>query len=285
VTRAIHRAGPRAQGPFVALNCGAIPEHLQESELFGHEKGAFTGATGSRRGLFEQAQGGTLFLDEIGELSAGAQVRLLRVLQDGTLMRIGATRAIEVDVRVISATHRDLRQMVARGTFREDLYYRLIVYPIHVPPLRERAGDIPRLVAHFLHKYAADVPRPVEGIAADAREILERYAWPGNVRELENVIHRAMLLAGGGRITLECLPEFVRRLEAPSVSRDTDETDPSLDESTRLSLAEAERRAIERALEACGGNVTRAAKRLGIARATIYRKMARLGLIARPIDE
>ena len=285
VTRAIHRAGPRAQGPFVALNCGAIPEHLQESELFGHEKGAFTGATGARRGLFEQAQGGTLFLDEIGELSAGAQVRLLRVLQDGTLQRIGATRAIEVDVRVISATHRDLRQMVARGTFREDLYYRLIVYPIHVPPLRERAGDIPRLVAHFLHKYAADVPRPVEGVAADARETLERYRWPGNVRELENVIHRAMLLAGGGRITLECLPEFVRRLDAPTVSRDTDETDPSLDESTRLSLADAERRAIERALEASGGNVTRAAKRLGIARATIYRKMARLGLLARPIDE
>ncbi len=285
VTRAIHRAGPRAQGPFVALNCGAIPEHLQESELFGHEKGAFTGAAGVRRGLFEQAQGGTLFLDEVGELSAGAQVRLLRVLQDGTLQRIGGSRSIEVVVRVISATHRDLRQMVGRGTFREDLYYRLIVYPIHVPPLRERAGDIPRLVAHFLHKYAADVPRPVEGIAPEAKESLEHYRWPGNVRELENVIHRAMLLANGRAITRDCLPDAVRTQDAIGVSWDTDETDMSLDETTRLSLADAERRAIERALDASGGNVTRAARRLGIARATIYRKMARLGVNARRIDE
>jgi transcriptional regulator with PAS, ATPase and Fis domain len=281
VTRAIHRAGPRAQAPFVALNCGAIPEHLQESELFGHEKGAFTGAAAVRRGLFEQAQGGTLFLDEIGELSAGAQVRLLRVLQEGTLVRIGGARPIDVDVRVISATHRDLRQMVGRGTFREDLYYRLIVYPIHVPPLRERPGDIPRLTAHFLNKYAGDVEHLVEGVSDEAQEMLERYRWPGNVRELENVIHRAMLLAGGGVITLDCLPESLRNGEARTVSRDTDETEASLDESTRLSLADAERRAIERALDASGGNVTRAAKRLGIARATIYRKMGRLGVLSR----
>jgi DNA-binding NtrC family response regulator len=283
VTRAIHRAGPRAAAPFVALNCGAIPESLQESELFGHEKGAFTGAMGTRRGKFEQAQGGTLFLDEVGELSAGAQVRLLRVLQEGTLQRVGGDRAVEVDVRIVSATHRDLRQMVARGTFREDLYYRLIVYPIHVPPLREREGDVPRLVAHFLEKYARDVEHAVQGLSPEAQAALERYSWPGNVRELENVIHRAMLLATDGLITVSCLPETLRGTRE-TVDTD-DETQLSLDEPARLSLAEAERRAIERALDASGGNVTRAAKRLGIARATIYRKMARLGVDGRRTSE
>lgn len=278
VTRAIHRAGPRASGPFVAVNCGAIPEHLQESELFGHEKGAFTGATGMRQGLFEQAQGGTLFLDEVGELSAGAQVRLLRVLQDGVLQRIGGNRPIDVDVRVISATHRDLRQMVATGAFREDLYYRLIVYPIFVPPLRERGGDIPRLAAHFLERYADDVVHPVTGFTPQAGQRLEEYPWPGNVRELENVVHRAMLLAIGGLITHDCLPPSILGTVSSDETGSSAETEVSHHGTGRLSLAEAERQAIERALDASGGNVTRAARRLGIARATIYRKMARLGV-------
>lgn len=281
VTRAIHRAGPRATAPFVAINCGAIPEHLQESELFGHDKGAFTGATGTRRGLFEQAQNGTLFLDEIGELSAAAQVRLLRVLQDGTLTRVGGSQTIEVDVRIISATHRDLREMVANGTFREDLYYRLIVYPIHVPPLRERVGDIPRLAAHFLHKYAVDVDHPVDSFTPSAMKVLGEYPWPGNVRELENVVHRAMLLANDGMITEDCLPAVIHAGVSENVSESSHEAELSHGETGRLSLAQAEKRAIERALDVSGGNVTRAAKRLGIARATIYRKMARLGVSAR----
>ncbi len=278
VTRAIHRAGPRASGPFVALNCGAIPEHLQESELFGHERGAFTGATSTRSGRFEQAQGGTLFLDEVGELSAGAQVRLLRVIQDGTFTRIGGTDQIKSDVRIISATHRDLRQMVSRGEFREDLYYRLIVYPIQVPPLRERGSDIRRLVAHMVAKYGADVDHAVEGLTPEAFSFIDSYRWPGNVRELENVVHRAMLLAAGGLITVDCLPEHIRGGVSPSRGGIPDETHASQGETAKLSLADAEKRAIERALEASGGNVTRAAKRLGIARATIYRKMQKLGV-------
>lgn len=278
VTRAIHRAGPRASAPFVAINCGAIPEHLQDSELFGHEKGAFTGATVARAGRFEQAQGGTLFLDEVGELSAGAQVRLLRVLQDGTFARVGGSDPVHSDVRIISATHRDLKQMVARGEFREDLYYRLIVYPIHVPPLRERGSDVRRLVAHMIEKFGADVGHPVEGLTPEAFHCVETYVWPGNVRELENVVHRAMLLASGGLITKDCLPANIRgEGEERAVSVHPHDT-LSQPETTKLSLADAEKHAIERALEASGGNVTKAAKRLGIARATIYRKMQRLGV-------
>lgn len=277
VTRAIHRAGPRASAPFVAINCGAIPEHLQESELFGHEQGAFTGATSTRAGRFEQAQGGTLFLDEVGELSAGAQVRLLRVLQDGTFMRVGGTDGVQADVRIISATHRDLKQMVADGEFREDLYYRLIVYPIFVPALRDRGSDIRRLVAHMIEKFGPDVGHPVEGLTPEAFDCVEGYAWPGNVRELENVVHRAMLLASGGLISKDCLPESIRGdvVERP-VARHGDAV--LADETPKLSLADAEKHAIQRALEASGGNVTKAAKRLGIARATIYRKMQRLGV-------
>jgi Nif-specific regulatory protein len=276
VTRAIHRAGPRASSPFVAINCGAIPEHLQESELFGHERGAFTGATASRTGRFEQAQGGTLFLDEVGELSAGAQVRLLRVLQDGTFTRVGGTDAMQSDVRIISATHRDLKAMVAAGEFREDLYYRLIVYPIHVPALRERGSDIRRLVAHMIHKFGPDVGHPVEGLTPEAFDCVECYAWPGNVRELENVVHRAMLLASGGLITKDCLPAAIRGDEEPRAT--VPRVEDLAPDPTKLSLADAEKHAIERALEAAGGNVTRAAKKLGIARATIYRKMQRLGV-------
>ncbi len=278
VTRAIHRAGPRASAPFVAINCGAIPEELQESELFGHEQGAFTGATSARAGRFEQAQGGTLFLDEVGELSAGAQVRLLRVLQDGTFMRVGGSDGVHSDVRIISATHRDLKRMVAAGEFREDLYYRLIVYPILVPALRERGSDIRRLVAHMIEKFGPDVGHPVEGLTPEAFTCVERYGWPGNVRELENVVHRAMLLASGGLITKACLPEQIRGdvVEPASGAHPGDPL--ASGETTKLSLADAEKHAIQRALEASSGNVTKAARRLGIARATIYRKMQRLGV-------
>ena len=193
-------------------------------------------------------------------------------------MRIGGSDAIHSDVRIISATHRDLRQMVSRGEFREDLYYRLVVYPIHVPPLRGRGSDVRRLVAHMIDKFGADVDHPVQGLTAEAFECVERYPWPGNVRELENVVHRAMLLASGGLITKDCLPGHIRGdVEARDSAVHYNGT-PTQPESTKLSLADAEKDAIERALEASNGNVTKAARRLGIARATIYRKMLRLGV-------
>ncbi len=273
VTRAIHRAGPRAAAPFVAINCGAIPDELQEIELFGTEPGA--DAT-ERVGRLEHAHGGTLFLDEVGELSAGAQVRLLRVLQDGVFTRVGGTNPISCDVRIISATHRDVQSLVADGSFREDLYYRLIVYPILMPPLRERGGDVGRLVAHMVEKFAPDVGHSVGGLSPEAFECIERYAWPGNVRELENVVHRAMLLAQDGLITKSCLPENIRTGRGLDAAHGANGSGHP--EESKLSLADAEKHAIVRALEVSGGNVTKAARRLGIARATIYRKMQRLGV-------
>ncbi len=261
----------------MAINCGAIPSEAHEGELFGHEPGAATGTKGEHEGRLAQAQGGTLFLDEVGELSPGAQVRLLRVLQDGVFTRLGGTQPIPCDVRIISAAHRDLQAMVGRGDFREDLYYRLIVYSILVPPLRERGGDVGRLVAHMIEKFAPDVGHSVDGLSPEAFDCIERYSWPGNVRELENVVHRAMLLAHDGLITKACLPESIRTGRVADAGNGAPSGASHLNES-ELSLADAERHAIERALEASGGNVTKAAKQLGIARATIYRKMQRLGV-------
>jgi DNA-binding NtrC family response regulator len=273
VARAIHAHGRRRSGPFVAINCAAIPESLQESELFGHERGAFTGAVGVHQGRFEQANGGTLFLDEVGEMSPMTQATLLRTLQERTVRRVGGTHEVPVDVRVICATHRDLEREVRAGRFREDLFFRLVVYPIRVPALRERKADIPLLVAHFLRKYKDDVGRAVTSVSHDFLGAVDAHEWPGNVRELENVVHRAMLASDGGELTLAHLPPDLRErraLAGPGAADGARGGDP--DEI--VPMRELERRAIARALRATGGSVEKAARLLGIGRATLYRRLA-----------
>jgi len=275
VARAIHDSGQRRGGPFVAVNCGAIPQSLQASELFGHERGAFTGAQSQHRGRFEQAIGGTLFLDEVGEMSPSTQTALLRALQERTIQRVGGRTDIAIDARVICATHRKLDELVTAGLFREDLYYRLVVFPIHVPPLRERRSDVPELVAHFLRKLAADTRRTVTSVSPEALEALTSYDWPGNVRELGNVLHRALLCCDGEQIELAHLPQELWRGKHSDVvpSPDADwRSAPSLPDV--FDLATLERRAIERAIAKTGGNITEASRILGIARATLYRKLA-----------
>jgi DNA-binding NtrC family response regulator len=279
VAKAIHYNGPRRAGPFVTLNCGAIPESLQESELFGHEKGSFTGAISSYRGKFEQAHGGTLFLDEVGELSPGVQTRLLRVLQDSQVQHVGGTETIQVDVRFIAATHRDLEQMVRDGEFREDLYYRLAVYPIDIPALRERREDIPVLVAHLVRKHQRSLGTGAITFDRDALDVLCRYDWPGNVRELENTIQRTIVSARRGTVTVSALPpKLVMRsmgLDAPEPAQPV-ETSPG---DAITPMDELERRAIEHALKVLEGNVSLAAERLGLGRATLYRKLAKYGFL------
>ncbi len=269
VAKAIHYGSLRSDGPFVDVNCAAIPEGLQESELFGHEKGAFTGAVSAHPGKFEQANSGTVFLDEVGEMSASAQARLLRVLQERSLQRVGGTRRIDLDVRVISASNRDLEQLAQEGTFRQDLYYRLVVFPIHLPPLRDRRDDVPVLVQHFLDKYAADAGKRITRVAADALEALVRYDWPGNVRELENVVHRSLLVAAGPELALSDLPGGLSGAPPASAIPASGEV---------LSLEELERSAIRAALERYGDNLSDAARQLGIGRSTLYRKIEQYGL-------
>ena len=213
VARALHYNSDRAQNPFVPVNCGAIPENLLESELFGHAKGAFTDAIRTKKGLFEEADGGTLFLDEIGELPAQLQVKLLRVLQDGEIRRIGESKPIQIDVRIVAATVKDLTKEVNEGRFRDDLFYRLNVLPIHIPPLRERKEDIPLLTAHFIKKYSQAMNKNVGGIDSKALEALMNYKWYGNVRELENTIERAIVLADGENIELENLPVEIQNFQ------------------------------------------------------------------------
>jgi two-component system response regulator HydG len=267
VARALHAASPRAGGPFVPVDCGALPESVIESELFGHEKGAFTGAVGAP-GLFRIAGGGTLFLDEIGEVPLSVQARLLRALQHKEVRPVGAGAPVAVDVRFVSATHRDLWSMVEAQRFRADLFYRLDVVRIEIPPLRERREDIPLLVQHFLRKHrGADCP--VEGIEDDALEELVARAWPGNVRELENVIESALALARGDRLRRADLARAGGRRGAPG---------PAPGPGIPLSLDAYERCALERALAEADGDATRAARRLGIGRSTLYRKLARHGL-------
>jgi len=263
--RAIHRLGSRGEGPFVAINCGAIPETLLESELFGHEKGAFTGAHIRRRGRVELAAGGTLFLDEIGELSAPLQVKLLRFLQEHSLERIGGREQIEVDVRVIAATNLDLRQAMQEGRFREDLFYRLGVVVIDMPPLRDRAGDIPLLATTLLERYAGEAKRRIAGFTPQALRALERYSWPGNVRELENRVKRAVIMAEGVKITPADL-----------------DLDSGPAKYECLTLREAresvERELVQRALQRHQGNVSKAAADLGISRPTLYELLEKLGI-------
>ena len=270
VARALHGSSARRTQPFVAVNCSAIPAELFESELFGHEKGAFTGATQARRGHFEEAHGGTLLLDEIADLPARAQTKLLRVLQEQELTRVGGSRSIKVDVRVIAATNRDLPAAVAAGEFREDLYFRLAVIPLRVPALRERREDIPELVQHFLALHARDSGQRVPVFGSSALDTLACYPFPGNVRELRNLVERLVIMNPGARIG----PEQVAAV-LPSAGAAGTPTGPvHLSEAVR----EFERRHIESALEAEAGHMTRAAARLGLERSHLYKKMTQLGM-------
>ena len=265
VARAIHAASPRAARSFVAVDCGAIAEGVLESELFGHARGAFTGAQVARRGLFEEANEGTLFLDEIGDVGSNLQARLLRALQEGTIRRVGANEPVAVDVRVVAATNKDLAQSVKEGRFREDLYYRLNVVSICIPPLRDRREDVPLLAEYFAAKHGrADGA----AISAEARELLVAYDWPGNVRELENVVARALALNPSGVIIPDDLADHVRGLPAPSRGLGLGANVPVHDRPT---LAELERRYAAQVLRETGGNKTRAAEILGIDRKTLYR--------------
>jgi two-component system response regulator AtoC len=270
VARAIHAKSPRSTKPFVAVNCAALPESILESELFGHERGSFTGATGTKRGLFEEANGGTLFLDEIGEISPKMQVQLLRVLQEGEIRRVGASDTIKVDVRVVAATNRDLKAELAAGRFREDLFFRLQVVTVRVPPLRERKGDIPMLVRHFLARHSERLGRPVPRVAPEVIEVLDSYDFPGNVRELSHIVERAMLIAREGVITAADLPgEVTRTWQAGPLAGGGSLAD---DWPT---LSVLERRYIDRVLSRTGNNKTRAAEILGIDRRTLNRMFAR----------
>ncbi|CAN5250349.1 hypothetical protein BH18ACI2_BH18ACI2_05540 [soil metagenome] len=277
----IHYNSQRTARPYIKLNCGAIPETLLETELFGHEKGAFTDARARRRGKFEEADGGTLFLDEIGEMSLQAQVRLLRVLQDGELTRVGGNEVLKMDVRVIAATNIDLERAIEQGTFRRDLFYRLSVFPVRLPPLRERRGDIHPLVIHFLEHYKQNTGRFVPGIAKDALLALIDYDWPGNIRELENAIERAVIIASSRQIEIDDLPEAITRATLEERARTRTERARAAQEGRTLTLEievpstidEIERRAIEATLDYTGGDKTRAARALGIGRKTLYRKL------------
>jgi DNA-binding NtrC family response regulator len=269
IARAIHRQGPRREKPFVAVNPAAVVESLIESELFGHERGAFTGAHQRKLGRFELAQGGTLFLDEIGTLKEELQVKLLRVLQEREIERVGGTHPIKIDVRVIAATNANLKDSVAHGAFREDLYYRLNVVPIEVPPLAQRADDIPLLVEHFVHRYGRECGKTVDGLSPEALAALREYEWPGNVRELQNVIERAVVLAEGPVIQLSDLPLDVLLPKHRERVRTADRL------PLKNATEEFERQIILRVLERVGGNQSEAARILGLHRNTINRVVGR----------
>jgi DNA-binding NtrC family response regulator len=274
VARFIHRGSPRAGGPFVGLNCAALPETLLESELFGHEKGAFTGATAARAGRIEQAAGGVLFLDEVGEMTPAVQAKLLRVLQEREYQRLGGTRPIKADARVVAATNRNLEVALARGEFREDLYYRLRVFEINLPPLRERRQDILPMAEAFLGEIGSAVGRPAAGISRQAHEALMSYPWPGNVRELRNALERATILCDGGLITVEHLPIGVGRPDGKAGRPATDGPFPS----GGVNLEVVERDLIAKALKEAENNRSRAARLLGITRSQLYSRMQKHGL-------
>jgi two-component system response regulator PilR (NtrC family) len=274
--RLIHHQGPRSDAAFVPLNCGAIPQELVESELFGHRKGSFTGATGDKPGLFQAAEGGTLFLDEIAELPLATQVKLLRVIQEKQMRPIGSQQEIPVDARIISATHRELRLEVERGAFRQDLFYRINVIELHIPPLRERPADIPELAEHLVARIAAESGSPAPALTDAARHALMRYPFPGNVRELENVLERAMALAEASTIDVDDL--FLPSLE-PATNA-AGEAPPAPGEGLPLEdyLGEVERRAILRALEETRWNRTAAAKKLGMTLRSLRYRLSKLDI-------
>jgi DNA-binding NtrC family response regulator len=289
IARALYQHGERARAPFVAVNCAAIPEPLLESELFGHERGAFTGAEARRVGRFEQAHGGTLFLDEIGDMSPGTQAKLLRVLQEGALQRLGGKESITVDVRVIAATHRDLESAIANKQFREDLYYRLSVVIIALPALRDRREDIPELVRYFLHKHGPALGVAAPSIVAEAMDYLQGQPWPGNVRHLENVIRKALVSAQGYAVTLDHVRAALEQSAGPALSaaqpfgRYVDEVladarrSDQGDAHSRV-LEAAERELFARAIRQAKGNQSKAARWLGISRITMKAKLVQFGL-------
>jgi DNA-binding NtrC family response regulator len=293
VARALHESSSRKDKPFIRLNCAAIPKDLMEAELFGYERGAFTGAVTSKPGKFELAHGGTLFLDEIGEIPVEMQVKLLRALQESEFERVGGIKTIQVDVRLVTATNRDLKDMITKGNFREDLFYRLNVVPIHLPALRERTNDIPLLVEHFLAKFNDRLKKKIEGCAPDAMQRLIAYPWPGNIRELENVIERAVLFCDDARLGARDLTPEVRNegrgtaatplpgtvaasLESAAGAAGT--VEGGLREQVRAAMARLERDLIVRALQQTSNNVTRAARLLKISRKGLQLKMKELGL-------
>ena len=281
VAELIHRSSPRATRPFVRLDCASLPPTLLESELFGHERGAFTGADRRKVGYFEAAEGGTILLDEIGELPSGLQAKLLTALERRVVCRIGSTEEIPIDVRVIAATNRDLEQEVKQGRFREDLYYRLAVFTIFVPPLRDRTGDILPLAGRFARGFASELGQPIPHFTEEARGALQSYAWPGNVRELRNAVERAVVLTPDGTIGVDALPEAVRA----RIVRQAQGGAPArieLDGHVPNQLMQIERAAVVAALDACGGNQTQAARRLGMSRRSLIYKMERFGLKSPP---
>jgi DNA-binding NtrC family response regulator len=274
VADALHNLSPRADKPFIKLHCAALAESLLESELFGHEKGSFTGAQARKKGRFELAHEGTLFLDEIGEINQNVQIKILRVLQEKKFERVGGEDSLEVDVRVIAATNRDLKEEIQKGSFREDLYYRLNVVNIHVPPLRERKDDIPLLAQAFLQEFADDNAKAIEGFDPKARAAIYAYHWPGNVRELRNCIESAVVMAASKLISLDDLPPGVRKSADESVVRIP----------IGSSISDAERILIRDTLAAQGGNKSRTAEILGIGRKTLYQKIQDYGLEAEEPD-
>ncbi len=298
IARALHENSARESGPFIKINCAAIPKTLMESELFGYDKGAFTGAVGAKPGRFELAHGGTLFLDEIGEIPVEMQVKLLRVLQESEFERVGGIKTIKVDVRLVAATNRDLLAEVGAGSFREDLFYRLNVVPIHIPPLRERREDIPLLAEHFIAKFNDRLKKQIASIAPEAIERLIAYHWPGNIRELENLMERTMLFCEGPEIRVSDLPPEVvgaahvsavfpappppsapaPAAAMPGLDEAGKAVPESLKEAVRVETERVERELIQKALDATGGNVTQAARKLKISRKSLQTKMKELGL-------
>jgi len=291
VARAIQGSSDRAGRPFVVVNCAAIPEHLAESIMFGHERGAFTGATERHTGKFQEADGGTLFLDEIGELRPDMQVKLLRALQEGEIDAVGARTPVKVDIRLISATNRDLMQMVREGRFREDLYYRLHVFPIVIPPLRDRPEDIEPLIDHFVESTAAAERKHIKGIAADALAMLKEYAWPGNVRQLENTIFRAVVLAESDELRIDDFPQVTQAIGRAARAGSADHEDGGNVNGRNIaafesngevrSLEDVEGDMIRLAIARYDGRMTEVARRLRIGRSTLYRKLRALGLEVR----
>jgi transcriptional regulator with GAF, ATPase, and Fis domain len=291
LARAIHESGPRASKPFIKVHCAALSPGLLESELFGHVKGAFTSAIRDKVGRFESAHGGTLFIDEIGDISLEVQTKLLRVLEEMTFERVGSSEPVQVDVRIIAATHRDLEGMIGQGRFREDLFFRLNVLPITVPPLRQRAEDIPELVDHFLRLYAQRAAKQVTALDDDALALLKAFSWPGNVRQLENVIERAVIIAEGPTITPTELPDEVKAnkvageveevgntwTESESVGMSLPEL-ASVIQADRVERERREREQLVRALAAAGGNKAVAARALGLARSTLVSRLKKFGL-------
>jgi len=280
IARAIHFNSPRSNKPFIAINCSAIPENLLESELFGYVKGAFTGANRDKKGLFEEAHGGTLFLDEVGDLPLSLQVKLLRAIQEEEIRRVGASNLIKIDVRIITATLKNLAEEIKKGMFREDLYYRLNVLPIHLPPLRERKEDIPILVDTFVKRFNKEMSKNLEKVSTECHQFLTDYSWPGNVRELENTIERAMVLETGNELTAEHLPDSVKNVEInPAIRAAANEL------SIKKMMVIMEQELIKKALDKTGGNRTWAAKLLEISHRALLYKIKRYGLERYMLDK